>query len=60
MNALPPVGGTQSINGILIYYEIHGEGEALVLLHGFTGSGADWGLVFKDPPKGYRLVIPSR
>jgi pimeloyl-ACP methyl ester carboxylesterase len=42
-----------------MYYELRGEGEPLVLLHGFTGSGADWGLVFKDPPKEYQLVIPD-
>jgi len=54
-----PVGRMESIGGMQMYYEIHGEGEPLVLLHGFTGSGADWGLVFKDPPKGYQLVIPD-
>ena len=52
-------GQMKHINGMQMYCEIHGEGEPLVLLHGFTGCGADWGLVFKDPPKGYRLVIPD-
>jgi hypothetical protein len=32
---------TESINGMEMYYETTGEGEPLVLLHGFTGSGGD-------------------
>ena len=50
---------TESIHGMQMYCEIRGEGEPLVLLHGFTGSGADWGLIFQEPPKGYRLVAPD-
>jgi pimeloyl-ACP methyl ester carboxylesterase len=42
-----------------MYYESQGEGEPLLLLHGFTGSGADWALVFKFAPAGYRLIIPD-
>ena len=30
------------INGINYHIETHGTGEPLVLLHGFTGSGASW------------------
>lgn len=42
-----------------MYYQIHGEGEPLVLLHGFTGSGADWRFIFDEPPGGFQLVIPD-
>jgi len=59
MKASVMAGQMKHINGMQMYCEIHGEGEPLVLLHGFTGCGSDWGLVFKDPPKGYRLVIPD-
>jgi len=30
------------INEFELNYEDHGQGEAIVFLHGFTGSGQDW------------------
>ena len=30
------------INGLEMYYEMHGQGEPLVLLHGFSGAGSNW------------------
>jgi pimeloyl-ACP methyl ester carboxylesterase len=30
------------INGLKLFYEDQGQGEAIVFLHGFTGSGRDW------------------
>ena len=55
---LPP-GQTVAVNGMQMYYVLHGEGEPLVLLHGFTGSSNDWTLFFDDLAKEYRLVIPD-
>jgi pimeloyl-ACP methyl ester carboxylesterase len=40
------LGQTVEINGIELYYEEQGQGEALLLLHGFTGAGADFAHVF--------------
>ena len=40
------LGHTVEINGIELYYEEQGQGEALLLLHGFTGAGADFAHVF--------------
>ncbi len=51
--------GTRPINGIDMYFELHGAGEPLVLLHGGMGVGANWQLIFKEPPVGYQLVIPD-
>lgn len=48
-----------SVNDIQMYYEIHGEGEPLVLLHGFTGSSQVWKPFFDDFLKYYRLIIPD-
>ena len=59
MNTSSTIESTESVNGIEMYYEIRGEGEPLVLLHGFTGSGADWKIIFKDPPDRFRLIAPD-
>ena len=56
---LLPGGHSVAVNGIELYYETYGEGEPLVFLHGFTGSGGDWAHVLKGPPEGYRSVIPD-
>jgi pimeloyl-ACP methyl ester carboxylesterase len=50
---------TVPINGIEMYVETYGEGEPLVLLHGFTGAGSDWRQLFKQPPEGYGLIMPD-
>src|SRR5713226_7411724 len=52
-------GRIAAVNDIEMYYEIRGEGEPLVLLHGGGGAGVNWQLIFKEPPDGYRLIIPD-
>ena len=59
MKTSPPLGRTIPINGMEMYYEIRGAGEPLVLLHGGTGAGVNWDLLFKNAPAGYRLVVPD-
>jgi len=36
-----------------------GRGEALLLLHGFTGCSDDWKHVFAEPLAGYRIIAPD-
>jgi pimeloyl-ACP methyl ester carboxylesterase len=48
-----------AVNGIDLHYEIVGDGEPLLWLHGFLGCGDDWRYVFKDPPAGYQLIAPD-
>src|SRR4030095_1825318 len=50
---------TAPVNDIEMYYEIRGEGDPLVLLHGGAGVGANWELIFKDTPEGYRVITPD-
>lgn len=52
--------GTIDINGFQLYYEDRGDGEPLLLLHGGTGIGADWKLVFTGgDPEGFRVIVPD-
>ena len=50
---------TAAINEMEMYYELHGEGDPLVLLHGFTGSGSNWEPFIADLGKDRRLIIPD-
>jgi hypothetical protein len=42
------LGQAIPINGMEMYYEIQGDGEPLVLLHGGGGVGSNWELIFTD------------
>ena len=52
-------GQVISLNGIEMYYEIHGEGPPLVMLHWFGGSGDIWKPFIDEFSKEYRLIIPD-
>jgi pimeloyl-ACP methyl ester carboxylesterase len=47
------------IDGGHMHYDIHGEGEPLLWLHGGMGIGPDWQFIFPAVPAGYRLVAPD-
>ncbi len=48
------------VNGFQLYYDSRGDGAPLLLLHGGTGIGADWRLVFADAdPAGFRVIVPD-
>ncbi|WCL50713.1 alpha/beta fold hydrolase [Leptospira sp. GIMC2001] len=48
--------GLIEVEGIKIHYRLRGDGEPLLLLHGFTGASTDWQWVFEEPPIGYKLL----
>ncbi|HZY48138.1 MAG TPA: alpha/beta hydrolase, partial [Devosia sp.] len=48
MTTARPKSGYAPVNGIELYYEIHGEGKPLVLLHGGFGSIEMFGPVLAD------------
>lgn len=56
--SLPP-GQTVTLNGMQMYYVLHGHGEPLLLLHGFTGSSSDWSPFVHGLAGEYQLVIPD-
>ena len=41
-------GNFANVNGVKIYYEVHGEGEPLVMLHGFTWNHTMWDQFVED------------
>jgi len=47
------------VNGARIYYEIHGEGAPLLLLHGFGGSGRGFQRFLDDYAASYRVITPD-
>lgn len=53
------IANTEKINDIQMYYEVYGEGEPLLLLHGFTGSGATLREMAKDLAKDFKVIVPD-
>ena len=56
--------GFISYEGAELHYDLRGDGEPLLLLHGFTGSGADWVHLFDvdgldELARRFRLIIPD-
>lgn len=51
---------TISLNGIELHYQIEGEGEPLLLLHGGTGCHEDWTYAGRDHfVREYKLIQPD-
>jgi pimeloyl-ACP methyl ester carboxylesterase len=56
----PSVGDEVRVNGMTMYYEIHGEGEPLLLVQGYFSSGRElWAPFVRILSAKYRLVIPD-
>jgi 2-succinyl-6-hydroxy-2,4-cyclohexadiene-1-carboxylate synthase len=47
------------INGIEYHYVLHGKGEPLLLLHGFTGSSQNWSPVMATFADKYAVIAPD-
>ena len=52
-------GEYADVNGINLYYETHGEGRPLVLLHGGLGSGEMFGPVVDEFAAHHQVVLPD-
>jgi pimeloyl-ACP methyl ester carboxylesterase len=48
------------VNGIEMYYEIHGEGEPLIFLHGFAGSNKSWNEYIPHFEKDFQVITISQ
>ena len=52
-------GETVRVNGIDMYYETIGQGQPLLLLHGFTQTGTVWEPIKGELASGFQLIIPD-
>jgi pimeloyl-ACP methyl ester carboxylesterase len=52
-------GHHASLRGIRMYYEVHGRGPALVLLHGGTGNGTQFAAQVPAFRSHFRVVVPD-
>jgi pimeloyl-ACP methyl ester carboxylesterase len=54
-----PPGRMAMLNGVDIYFEVHGTGEPLLLLHGFSGSSQDWKTLTTEQLADFPLIMPD-
>ena len=54
-----PIGEVAPVRGILMYFEVHGSGPPLLLLHGGAGNGMQFEKQVPDFEMTHRLVIPD-
>lgn len=59
MNSSFPPGQTVTVNEMQMYYVTCGQGEPLLLLHGFLGSSSDWEPFIHDLAGEYMLIMPD-
>ncbi|MDF3041572.1 MAG: alpha/beta hydrolase fold protein, partial [Thermomicrobiales bacterium] len=51
-----PQSGYAPVNGLQMYYEIHGAGEPLVLLHGAFGAIDQWGPILTTLAESHQVI----
>jgi pimeloyl-ACP methyl ester carboxylesterase len=55
----PLHGHFASVNGVQMYYEVHGQGDPLVLIHGYTDSTLSWQPYIGELAKYFRVIVPD-
>ena len=53
------IGRYADVRGIRMYYEVHGHGPVLVLLHGGAGNGEQFGKQVPAFEKRFRVIVPD-
>ena len=52
-------GSYADINGLHLYYEVHGEGRPIILLHGGLGSGEMFGPTLPALAEKHQVIAPD-
>ncbi|HZO89379.1 MAG TPA: alpha/beta hydrolase [Chthonomonadaceae bacterium] len=50
-------GSYAEVNGLKMYYEVHGSGKPLVLLHGSFGTAGGWATVLPTLAKTHQVIV---
>src|SRR6266513_2086154 len=59
MTPVHPPGCVETLNGVQLYFEVHGTGEPLLLLHGFSGSSQDWVPSLAQWATKFQFILPD-
>jgi pimeloyl-ACP methyl ester carboxylesterase len=59
MSSARSTGRFEIPDGGQIYFETHGTGDPLVLLHGFSGSSQDWARSVSELTSHFQLIVPD-
>jgi pimeloyl-ACP methyl ester carboxylesterase len=59
MSETTGTGAYAEVNGLNLYYETHGDGRPLILLHGGLGSGEMFGPILPTLSASHRVVAPD-
>lgn len=52
-------GRRLEVNGASIYYEDHGDGPAIILIHGGLGAGSEWETIVSLLAREFRIITPD-
>jgi pimeloyl-ACP methyl ester carboxylesterase len=59
MTPAPQAGRVETLNETPLYFEVHGTGEPVMLLHGFSGSSKNWSAAIETFRSRFQLVVPD-
>jgi pimeloyl-ACP methyl ester carboxylesterase len=59
MTTVSEPGRIEHVNGVDLYFEVHGSGEPVLLLSGFSGTSQDWKPSLDEWGSGFQLILPD-